>query len=262
MEGPLILAGGGLGVLVGSFIGAAAARLPRNESVVTGRSHCDSCQRPLGVVDLVPVASFLLARGRCRSCGAQIDRQHLLAEVGGAIVGALAVLSGRTLGEAVAFAVFGWQMLLLVLLDARHFWLPLRLVAVLGASAIVLPLTSGVDAADWPAFALDRIAGGAVGFALLAAPALLYRRLREREGMGEADPWLLAAIGLWLGVKGVVFVLLLAAMAGLAAALVLRLAGRRVDGDSALPLGTLMGLSAMALTLGQGLVRGLAWGLA
>lgn len=257
MDGPLILGGGGLGLLVGSFIGAAAARLPRDESVVTGRSHCDSCQRPLDVADLVPVGSFLLARGRCRTCGAPIDRQHLLAEVGGAIVGALAVASSQTLGEAAAFALFGWQVLLLVLLDARHFWLPLRLIALLGASAMVLPLLTWVRDGDWLAFGLDRIAGGAFGFALLAAPALLYRRLRGREGMGEADPWLLAAIGLWLGVKGVVFVLLLAAIAGLAAALVLRLAGKRVDGDSALPLGTLMGLSAMALILGQGLVYGL-----
>lgn len=254
MEGPLILAGGGLGLLVGSFIGAAAARLPRDESVVTGRSHCDFCLRSLGIVDLVPVVSFVLARGRCRSCGAAIDRQHLLAEVGGAIVGALAVASGQTLGEAAAFALFGWQVLLLVLLDARQFWLPLRLVTLLGASALVLPLLIWAGDGDWLAFALERIAGGAVGFALLAAPALLYRRLRGREGLGEADPWLLAAIGLWLGIKSVVFVLLLAAIAGLAAALVLRLAGMRVDGDSALPLGTLMGLSAMALMLGQGLV--------
>lgn len=245
MTGLLVLAGAGIGLLVGSFIGAAAIRLPRGESVVTGRSHCDHCQRRLGMADLMPVLSFLLRRGRCRTCGAAIDPIHLMAELGGAVVGGLAVLAGEGLVEILVSALFGWQLLALALLDARHFWLPLRFVGLLATSAALLPVTAFEEPVA--RLVLSQIAGGALGFAILAAPAIAYRVLRKREGLGAADPLLLAAIGLWLGPFGVVLTLLLAAAGGLAAALVLHLFGCKVDGQSVLPLGTLMALSAYAV---------------
>jgi prepilin signal peptidase PulO-like enzyme (type II secretory pathway) len=59
-------------LLVGSFINLAADRLPRGESVVRPRSHCRTCGRVLNVVDLIPVAGYVVRRGRCASCGATI----------------------------------------------------------------------------------------------------------------------------------------------------------------------------------------------
>src|ERR1700731_4623208 len=59
-------------LLVGSFINLAADRLPRGESVVRPRSHCRSCGRVLNVVDLFPVAGYLVRAGRCASCGVRI----------------------------------------------------------------------------------------------------------------------------------------------------------------------------------------------
>lgn len=243
--GSTMLAAGGIGLCIGSFIGAAAMRLPRGEGIVAGRSRCDACGRALTVRDLVPVVSFLLQRGRCRSCGERIDRTHFIAELGGASVGLAAASAGEGWAIIAATALFGWQLLLLALLDARHFWLPLRLIALLAATAL-MALLADVGGDILPAL-MTRIAAGALGFALLAAPALAYRALRGRDGLGAADPLLLAAIGLWLGLFGVVLTLLLAALAGLAAAVVLRLSGRSVEGQSALPLGTLMALSAFAV---------------
>ena len=59
-------------LLIGSFINLAADRLPRGESVVRPRSHCRSCGRVLTVVDLFPVAGYLVRAGRCASCGVRI----------------------------------------------------------------------------------------------------------------------------------------------------------------------------------------------
>src|SRR3546814_1763842 len=63
---------------------------PAGRSVL-GRSQCDACGRPLGLLDLVPLLSALAARGRCRMCGAPIDRFHSRVEAGSALIGALAL---------------------------------------------------------------------------------------------------------------------------------------------------------------------------
>lgn len=246
MGWPWVLCGAGLGLLVGSFIGAAALRLPRGESIVTGRSKCDGCGRVLSVRDLFPVFSYLLSKARCRTCGIAIDSGHILAEVGAAAIGAAAVALGTGWLEIAATAVFGCQLLLLALLDGRHFWLPMRLVALLAASAVLVTFGAGES---WQAAALSQLAGGALGFALLAGPALAYRWLRGKDGMGAGDPWLLGAIGLWLGMTGVIATLLIAALAGIAAALVLKIAGREVDSQSALPLGLFLALAAIAVRM-------------
>ena len=247
MNAPLVLGGAAIGLLVGSFLGAVAMRLPRGEGVVLGRSRCDSCGRRLRACDLVPVLSFAWNRGRCSACGAAIDNLHLLSELGGAVVGAMAVLVPGAWPDSLLTALFGWQLLLLALLDGRHFWLPPPLLALLAATAAGLPALAGARGEAVASLALAQIMGGAFGFAVLAAPALAYRLLRKREGLGAADPWLLGAVGLWLGPAGTALALLLAAAAGLAAALAMRLAGRAVAADSALPLGCLMALSAFAI---------------
>lgn len=74
------------GLIVGSFLNVLIFRLNTGESVVRGRSRCFSCGRMLGVVDLIPVVSFLVQRGRCRSCGSKISAQYLLVELATGLV--------------------------------------------------------------------------------------------------------------------------------------------------------------------------------
>ena len=103
-----------LALILGSFIGLAADRIPRGESIVRPRSHCRSCGRTLNWVDLLPVAGYLVRRGRCATCGSPIGVSALVVEaasgagmliavmllgpVRGGIVGLVAiVLSGLVL---------------------------------------------------------------------------------------------------------------------------------------------------------------------
>lgn len=96
-------------MLVGSFFNLAADRLPRGESLIRPRSHCRSCGRVLDLVDLAPVAGYLLRRGRCASCGVAIGvgSPVLEAVCGAAMLASLTVLGpGRGAlvgGVAVAF---------------------------------------------------------------------------------------------------------------------------------------------------------------
>ncbi|MCX6794110.1 MAG: prepilin peptidase [Candidatus Gottesmanbacteria bacterium] len=70
-----------LGLLVGSFVNVLIDRLPRAESVLWGRSHCDHCKKILRWYELVPVVSFLIQKGRCRRCRKKLSLQYPIIEL-------------------------------------------------------------------------------------------------------------------------------------------------------------------------------------
>ena len=105
-----------LGAIIGSFLAAALIRWPQGRSVARGRSHCDNCGKALSPRDLVPILSWFLVRGKCRHCGAAIDRKHLAVEAGGALIGLTAILA-HPLPAAFFTAIFGWWLFLLAALD-------------------------------------------------------------------------------------------------------------------------------------------------
>ena len=228
---------GVLGGLVGSFIAVLAIRWPQGRSVVGGRSACDACGHTVRARDLVPVASALALRGRCRDCGAVIDPRHVAIEGAALMIGALAgwVAPG---GEGAAGAVFGWLLLALAALDVEALWLPDRLTVPLAAAGL-LGGALGLD----PALP-DRAVGGLAGFAALWLIAAGYRRVRGRHGLGGGDPKLLGAIGLWLGWRMLPPVLLIASLTGLAVVTWRHATGRPVARDDALPFGALLAIAA------------------
>lgn len=226
-----------LGAAIGSFLATILIRWPQGRSVVAGRSACDKCGRTLEARDLVPILSWSLAKGRCRTCGTRIDRRHLAAEAGAAMIGITAILA-HPMPLAAVTAIFGWWLFLLAALDLEHEWLPDRLTWPLLAAGLV---------AGWGGFGPpwdSRLLGAAAGFASLFLIGWLYRALRGREGLGGGDPKLLAAIGAWLGLMHIPFVLIGAGLLGLAALLLKRLRGGSVAATDRLPLGTLMALAA------------------
>lgn len=227
-----------LGAIVGSFLATLCLRWAEGRSVVSGRSVCDRCGRPLGLRDLVPLLSAGFSGGRARCCGSRIDPLHGRIEWAAALIGAASLWAGGW-PQGAALALFGWLLLPLAVLDARHFWLPTRLVLLLASAGLVLgQMMGGGELLVRLLTAL--VAGG--GLALIGTA---YQSLRGREGLGSGDPKMLAAIGLWLGPELTIATLLLGALFGLAAALVQRRAM-----DSAMPLGTLLALAAWPIAMG------------
>ncbi|MEP9402160.1 prepilin peptidase [Sphingomonas sp. VNH70] len=228
---PILL--GVLGAVFGSFIATIALRWPEGRGVAHGRSACDGCGRVLRPVELVPLASFLLLRGRCRTCRAAIAPSHFVIELLGAGIGVTAGLVAP--GPAgVAGAACGWLLLALGAIDLAAFWLPDRLTLSL---AVVAGIGGIAGVTPDPA---ARAIGGVAGFGSLWLLAAAYRRVRGRIGLGGGDPKLFGAIGLWLGWRALPLVLLIAALAGLAAVAAGAAQGGRVRADDRLPLGTLL----------------------
>ncbi len=239
--------GGALaGAIIGSFLGTLVLRWPQGRSIASGRSACDGCARTLSARDLLPLFSWLAMRGRCRTCGVSIDPLHPLTEALAAIIGATALWLSPDL-SGLALALFGWLLLPLTLLDARHFWLPHRLSWLLVAAGLALGGLA-MAAAGLAVPLVDRATGAATGFGALWLIGFIYRTLRGRDGLGGGDPPMLAGIGAWLGWSALPFVLLLAAAAGLGIALVRRLGGEQTEAMR-LPLGTLMALAVPATLL-------------
>jgi leader peptidase (prepilin peptidase)/N-methyltransferase len=158
------------------------------------------------------------------------------------MVGAVALLAHPGWAGLVT-ALFGWWLLLIGALDAKHQWLPDRLTLPLVPAGIAVGV-AGVGA-GWQ----ERAIGAAAGFVVLAGIGLAYRCLRHREGLGGGDPKLLAGLGAWLGWQQLPFVLLGAGLLGLAAVVLKRLRGQEVSATDRLPLGTLMALAAWPLWL-------------
>lgn len=224
---------GVLGLVFGSFIATVAIRWPEGRSALSGRSACDGCGRVLGAAELVPLAGYLVLRGRCRSCGAAIAPLHPVVEAIGAAIGLAAGFAAPG-WDGVAGATFGWLLLALAAIDFRAFWLPDALTAALALAGLAFGA---------PPLA-DRLIGGVAGFAALWLVAAGYRRLRGRAGLGGGDAKLFGAIGLWLGWRALPGVLLVACLIGLAVAL-----ARRMRAGDRLPLGTLLAAGAFAAWL-------------
>lgn len=222
---------GGVGLILGSFLGLVSLRLPRGEGVVGGRSRCGDCGATLPPWRLVPVVSFLISRGRCADCGGSISRRYPSMELAAAAIGVSAALTQAAPLEAALTALLGWQLLLIAVIDAEHYRLPdsltLPLLATGGVAAILLDHTAPFDA----------VLGAAAGFASLWLLAFAYRRLRGRQGLGDGDPVLLAAGGAWVGWIGLPSVLLWASAVGLSLVAARLLVGRSVSGGDRLPFG-------------------------
>jgi leader peptidase (prepilin peptidase)/N-methyltransferase len=227
---------------VGSFLGVVIERLPAGRPIGLARSRCDHCGATLGVRDLVPVLSWFVRRGRC-GCG----RIRLSAFYPGIELAALAValsaamvLSGWLLWASL---VLGWTLLTLAAIDLRHYFLPDRLTLPL------IPIGLAVAYAIDPAKLAEHAIGAAAGIVVFALIALLYRRLRGREGLGLGDAKLLGAGGAWLGWQALPSVVALAAAIALALALAGALAGGKLSATTKIAFGPYLALAIWVVWL-------------
>jgi leader peptidase (prepilin peptidase)/N-methyltransferase len=228
-----------LGLVVGSFANVCVYRLPRRQSIVSPPSRCPACGALIRARDNVPVLSWLLLRGRCRSCRAPISPRYPAVEAANGLLWlALAVLRGPRAQTFVAMALVT-ALLVLSLIDLDHQLLP---------DAITLPgIAAGLAASFLPGSAvrpLGALLAAAGGWLAFAAVAKAYQRLRGVEGLGQGDWKMAAMLGAFLGWPPMLLTVLLASVAGTLVGLgAVALRGR--DMRYALPLGTFLGAAGI-----------------
>ena len=257
-----------LGSVIGSFLNVVIHRVPRRESVVFPPSSCPGCGARIRARDNVPILSFLLLRGRCRSCGRRISPRYLAVE----LLTALCTLGlFLLLGISVPLALylpFTWALIALAFIDAEHQILPDRITFPGIVLTALVPLLGSVERLPWGGIP-ERLGWGgwAVGILLGAAIPYLagegwwlaqFRKPPEErlEGMGMGDVKMLAMVGGFLGWKLVLLTILIGSVLGSVWGLG-GVALSRHGMKHALPFGTFLALAAFAaLTAGPAL---LAW---
>ena len=222
---------------IGSLMGVLILRLPEGRPVAAARSACDHCGHRLRARDLVPLASYLRSRGRCRYCNAKIAPFHLAVELAALAVSIWAIATVAT-DDLWPTCLLGWTLLTLAWIDIRVMLLPDVLTLPLLVAGLVV-----TEVRD-PGSLAGNVVAAVIGYSGLAAIAWAYRRLRGRDGLGMGDAKLLGAIGAWLGLGLLPFTLLLAACLGLLAAGGAMLAGMRVSATTRIPFGGCLALAA------------------
>jgi leader peptidase (prepilin peptidase)/N-methyltransferase len=225
------------GLALGSFLNVVATRVPARVSIVRPASACTSCSAPIAWYDNVPLVSYAVLRGRCRSCGTRISPLYPLVELGTALLVAGCFLAFGLSGRALVAAFFCAVLVAISVIDLRHRIVPNRIVV--PAAAVVLVAQTALEPSpEWAIAAF-----GAAAFLFLAA--VVYP-----AGMGMGDVKLALLMGAALGRAVPV-----ALMAGMIAAMVPSLVLIARHGSAARKMGI-----PFAPFLAIGSVLALFWG--
>jgi leader peptidase (prepilin peptidase)/N-methyltransferase len=250
------------GAVIGSFLNVVIHRLPREESVVFPSSRCPSCGAAIRPYDNVPVLSWLVLRGRCRSCKAAINARYPAVEALTALLFALVLFQqGLTVG-LLPDLIFTAALVALVFIDAEHMILPdaITLPGVGFALFVraLVPNLYGVEflregmLAGWPDVGLslaNAVLGALVGGGTLWLVGWLWERLRGVEAMGLGDVKMMFMVGAYLGWPLTLVTLFMGVVAGALVGVALMLRRGERDMRMMLPFGIFLGAGAFASLL-------------
>ena len=181
------------GLAIGSFLNVVIYRVPRKESVVHPRSRCPQCDTQLRSIDNVPVVSWLLLGGRCRTCKGKVSARYPVVELTTAALFAGAALRFGASWELPGFCLFFAALLALALIDLEHFLLPNKIIYPTLLASIPLLLVAAAAGHQW-----DHLRGAVIG-SLAAFAVFFLLNLVYPRGMAFGDVRLSAVIGLYLG---------------------------------------------------------------
>jgi leader peptidase (prepilin peptidase) / N-methyltransferase len=247
------------GLVIGSFLNVCIVRIPKRKSIVMPASACPKCGAAIKPWDNIPVVSWLLLGGKCRSCKTKISWMYPVVELlTGALFWGCYYAFGLTT-EALKWAIFSALLIVLVFTDMRERILPdVVNFSGLAAGLLLSLVTKPSDGiALWianrifdfpppmPVISLaDALLGAAFGSGLLWLVAEAYFRLRGREGMGMGDVKMMLMAGAFLGLKRTLLTILAGSVIGSVLGLAFMMAKRK-ESDYELPFGTFLGMAAV-----------------
>lgn len=264
------------GAIIGSFLNVVIHRVPREESIVFPNSRCPSCGTAIKAYDNIPIISWLILRGRCRTCNAPISARYPAVELLTALLfGAVFLRDG--LSFALPFdLIFVTMLTALVFIDAEHMLLPNAITypglvfAVL--ARLALPYLTGTPYFDdlntamlgalpgWPVWAVSLVGaalGALAGGGTLWLIGWVWEKLRGVEAMGLGDVKLMFMVGAFLGWRLTLLTLFLGVISGSVTGVLLMLKRRERNLQMLLPFGIFLGIGAIiSLLVGKHLI---AW---
>ena len=197
------------GLIVGSFLNVCIYRLPREQSIIYPPSNCPECGRPIKFYDNIPLVSYIILLGKCRTCANPIPIRYPIVElVTGLLSMALFMKFGPTPQYPLLF-LYCAALLVISFIDLEHQIIP----DIISLPGILLGFAFsilGFTGTGWLGSLIGIIGGG--GFLYMVA--ILFERLTRKEGMGGGDVKLLAMMGAWMGWRALPFIILISSFAG------------------------------------------------
>lgn len=236
-----------LGLAIGSFLNVCACRIPKGEPIAYPPSHCPSCGNPIMPLDNIPILSYILLMGRCRSCGEKISLKYPIIEL---LTGLLWVGLYYHFGLSIQLVFglfFATVLIVLSAIDYEVKLIPDRILlpAILASIAFLilyplkivsLPIIAGIK--PWWA-----VGGFFAGGGFLYLVAILAPLIFKKEAMGGGDIKLAAFMGLYLG--GYVFIaLFIGFFLGAVVGIILMATGKRSAKDM-IPFGPFLASGAV-----------------
>jgi len=203
-----------LGSLWGSFSNVCIYRLPNNGNVAKGRSFCPNCKNKIKWFDNIPFFSYLFLKGKCRQCSKPISFQYFIVELLTAI------------SFVVIFHIYGASITTLLLLilsiffiiiffiDLKHFIIPNELTFPLMIIGFIKSFDPNLNQTIFPNY-INSLIGGLVGYSIIWLIIFIYKKIRNKEGMGLGDAKLLAVVGFWFGWVSIPFVIFISSVVAL-----------------------------------------------
>jgi len=241
----LIVTMGLLGLAVGSFLNVVIYRVPRNKSIVSPRSACPDCGTPIRERDNIPVLSWLLLRGRCRSCNARISYRYPLVELACGVLFALGAARFGFSWTLPAMLIFLASLLALGCIDGELLLLPKRVVYPSLGLVSTLFLVATIATHDWHRLIIAALCGLGWFVVFFALNFISPRAL----GFGDVRLAPMLGMGLgWFGVGNVLFGFFIANFVGAVIGLTL-IAMKKMDRRQPLAYGVFLAIGSMIAVL-------------
>lgn len=264
------------GAAVGSFLNVVIHRVPNEQSIVFPNSACPKCKTPIKAYDNIPILSWLILRGKCRSCRAPIAVRYPAVELLTALLFVLVYWQTGVTPLLPVYLVFVAAMVALIFIDAEHMILPnvITYPLLIGALAvrIIFPIVFAgdyfSDMSYWPATYLagkpawlvslfSAVVGALIGGGSLWLVGEIWKRLRGVDAMGLGDVKMMLAVGALIGWRLAALTIFLGAFSG--AVIGMFIIARQKDKtlQTQIPFGIFLGIgSILSLLFGEDLI---AW---
>ena len=202
------------GSLWGSFANVCIYRLPENKNVVTGRSYCPNCKNKIHWYDNIPFLSFILLMGKCRFCKKPIDLQYFIVE----LISTISFVSiyyffGLTI-TALLLLILTIFFIIIFFIDLKHFIIPNVLTFPLMIIGFIKSFDPNLNQTIFPNY-INSLIGGVFGYLIIWLIIFIYKKIRNKEGMGLGDAKLLAVVGFWFGWVSIPFVIFISSAVAL-----------------------------------------------
>lgn len=240
-----------LGAIAGSFLNVCIHRMPRDQSIVSPPSHCPHCKTPIKPYDNVPIVSYLVLGGKCRSCRSPISPRYLAVELlTAACFVFMAFAFAHALPMMIVALIFACSLIVVFFVDVEHQIIPDEIS--LGGIAFGVLVSAAYppiqNAASHQLAFVRSLCGLLTGGALFWLIRIVGGRVFKKEALGFGDVKLMAAVGALLGPYMALLTAFLAAFIGSVVGLTLIAIGK-ADLGSRLPFGPFICLGAFTAFL-------------